>query len=66
MQMTNKSNQKTVETLTHDEVRRKHIPIAKSEKIHRLQEELVVSSLKKEQRIMEIVGRIKTLMEKRA
>ena len=64
--MTNKNNQKTVETLTHDEARRKNIPTAKDDKIHRSQEELVVSSLKKEQRIMEIVGRIKTLMEKQA
>jgi len=64
--MTNKSNQKTVETLIYDQVRRKRIPTAKDDKIHRSQEELVVSSLKKEQRIMEIVGRIKTLMEKQA
>ena len=64
--MTNKNGKKTVETLTHDEARRKHIPIAKDDKIHRPQEELVVSSLEKEQHIMEIVGRIKTLMEKQA
>ena len=64
--MTNKSNQKTVETLTYDQVRRRHIPTAKGDKIHLPPEELVVSSLKKEQRIMEIVGRIKTLMEKQA
>ena len=54
--MTNKNNQKTVETLTHDEARRKHIPTANDDKIHLPSEELVASILEKEQRIMEIDG----------
>ncbi|MEI6314242.1 MAG: hypothetical protein WCO89_05180 [Syntrophus sp. (in: bacteria)] len=66
MQMTNKNGKKTVETLTHDEARRKHIPIAKDDKIHLPPKEPVASILGKEQHIMEIVGPIKTLMEKKA
>ncbi len=39
-------------------------PTAKDDLVHRPPEELVASILEKEQRIIEIVGRIKTLLEK--
>ncbi|MFA6414028.1 MAG: hypothetical protein WCW53_15180 [Syntrophales bacterium] len=39
MQMTNKNNKKTVETLTHDEARRKHIPTAEYQSVMRKEEE---------------------------